>query len=530
MPRSRKLKSGGRPGWILSLAGLTLLTFPAGGEFLGLAAAQIAPPEQQVRTERLPDQEPVTTQHQILVDGETLSYSATTGYLPLHDGDGTHLANIHFTYYRKDGEDDPARRPITFMFNGGPGAASVWLHLGLGPRRVVMRDPGATTRFQEDDPHPPPFTLVDNEYTWLDETDLVFVDPVNTGYSRPAVGQDPARFLGYTQDIEYLSEWVRLFVTQYERWASPKFLAGESYGTTRVSGMANYLQTRGMHLNGVILVSAVLNFQTIRPQVGNDLPAILFLPSFAATAWYHGRLNPDLQGLELTEFLERVEAFALNQYTRALMHGDMLPAAEIRAVAEEVARFTGLSVDFVEQANLRLTTQSVTKELRRDDRRTLGRLDSRFVGIDRSSEGQGYEWDPSYDGAIMGPFTGTVNDYFRRELGLENTLPYWIRGFASPWDYSNVENRFLNVAEDLRRAMSMNPYLHVLVQSGYYDLATPYFAMDYTVATMQLDESVRSNIRTEYYESGHMMYIHMPDLIKMKDDAVRFYRDALGVR
>ncbi len=504
-----------------------ILSAVAAGPLVAQEAGSATGPD-DTRAERLPDQTPVTTSHSIQVDGETLAYTATTGYLPLLDDGGTHLANIHFTYYRKDGVDDPADRPLTFMFNGGPGAASVWLHLGLGPRRVVMRDPGTDTRFQVDDPHPPPFELVDNEYTWLDETDLVFVDPVNTGYSRPAPGQDPAQFLGYTQDVEYLSEWIRLFVTEYERWASPKFLAGESYGTTRVSGMSDYLQTRGMHLNGIILVSAVLNFQTLRPAVGNDLPHILFAPSFAATAWYHDRLEPGLQGMELAAFLAEVEEFVLNDYTRALMHGDMLPEDEIREVAGQLARYTGLSTEFVEQANLRLTTQLFAKELRRDERRTVGRLDGRFVGVDRDAVGQGYEFDASYDGAIMGPFTATVNDYFRRELGLENNLEYYIRGQASPWDYSNVENRYLNVAEDLRRAMSVNPYLHVLVQSGYYDLATPYFAMDYTVANMQLDSSVRENIRFEYYEAGHMMYIHMPDLVKMKEDAVRFYGDALS--
>jgi carboxypeptidase C (cathepsin A) len=510
------------PWWAMAIGtALMLMISPMA------VTAQEAPAVEEVRAERLPEQAPVTTQHQIQVDGETLSYSATTGYLPLHDDVGLHLANIHFTYYQRDGVEDPADRPITFMFNGGPGAASVWLHLGLGPRRVLMRDPGVDTRFRTDDPHPPPFELVDNEYTWLDETDLVFVDPVNTGYSRAAVGQDVRDFLGYTQDVEYLSEWVRLFVSEYERWASPKFLAGESYGTTRVSGMANHLQTRGMHLNGVILVSAVLNFQTLRPAVGNDLPAILFLPSFAATAWYHDRLEPGLQSLELEDFLAEVEEFVLNDYTRALMHGDLLPEEERREVAARAARYTGLSTDFVEQANLRLTTQLFAKELRRDERRTVGRLDGRFVGLDRDAVGQGYEFDASYDGAIMGPFTGTVNDYFRRELELNNNLEYFIRGQAQPWDYSNVENRYLNVAEDLRRAMSVNPYLQVMVQSGYYDLATPYFAMDYTVANMQLDPSIRENIRIEYYESGHMMYIHMPDLVKMKEDAVRFYRDAL---
>lgn len=515
---TRRTLPGACPKWLgAGLLVLTAMTVPGDG-----AAAQ-----EDVRPERSPDQELAVTEGSVDVDGETLEYSTHTGYLPLHDDDGEHLANIHFTYYQKDTDDATEDRPITFMFNGGPGAASVWLHLGLGPRRVEMKDPGTGTRFSEEDPHSAPFDLVDNEETWLGETDLVFVDPVNTGYSRKAVGQDPERFFGYTQDIDYLSDWIRLFVTEFERWSSPRFLAGESYGTTRVSGLVNELQTDGMHMNGVILVSAVLNFQTLISQTGNDLPPVLFLPSFAATAWYHDQLDPDLQQRDLEDFLDEVEEFALNDYARALLHGDMLPESERAEVAEQVARYTGLSPDFVEQANLRLDTSRFTKELRRDERLTVGRLDSRFVGRDRDAAGEGYEYDPSYDGAIMGPFTETVNDYFRTELELENDLEYYIRGQVQPWSYSNVENQFLNVAEDLRRAMTMNPYLQVMVQSGYYDLATPYFAMDYTVANMQLEPDVRDNIRTEYYEAGHMMYIRDADLRKMREDAVRFYDAAL---
>jgi len=501
---------------------------------LGSGALVLASGQQeealQVRAERADDQELSVTSHQIRVNGQVLPYTATAGYLPLHDEHGRHLANVFFTAYTRDGVRDPADRPITFSFNGGPGAASVWLHLGLGPRRVQMADPGESTRFRRDDPLPPPFELVDNEYTWLEETDLVFVDPVSTGYSRAAVGQDPAQFHGYVQDVEYLSEFIRLFVSRSERWASPKFLVGESYGTTRVSGIADHLQQRhGMHLNGVMLVSAVLNFQTLRPHIGNDLPYLLFFPSFAATAWYHDRLDSELQAMPLEQFARRVENFVANEYSVALFKGDAMSSGERGRVVERMARYSGLSPEYIEQTNLRLTTGRFAKELRRDDRRTVGRLDSRFVGIDRDAAGEAYEFDPSYGGAIMGPFTATLNHYLRTELDYTNDLNYEIRAGARvrPWDYSNVQNQYLNVAEELRRAMSENPYLRLYVASGYYDLATPYYAMDYTLAQMQLDESLRNNVEVHYYQAGHMMYIHEPDLVKMKDDISGYFRRAL---
>ncbi len=484
-------------------------------------------PTGPVRAERSPDQALSVTKHHVMVNGRRLDYTATTGYLVLRDEDGAHRANVFFTAYMRDGVDDPANRPLTFAFNGGPGAASIWLHMGgLGPKRVRVADPGPHTRFDPADPQRPPFEIVPNEHTWLEFTDLVFIDPVNTGYSRAAPGVPPEEFFGYTADIEYLGETIRQLTTRFERWGSPKFLAGESYGTTRVSGLSNHLQElHGMHLNGIILISAVLNFQTIRFAIGNDLPYMMILPTFTATAWYHGKLPADLQE-DLERALAEAEEFALGDYARALLLGDKMPDDERARVIARYARLTGLSPEVIDASNLRISTARFTKELRRSERRTVGRLDSRFVGIDREAEGDRVEYDPSYSGAIMGPFTAMFNDYVRRELGYENSLSYEVRGRVRPWPLA--QDQYLNVAEDLRQAMSINPYLHLFVGAGYYDLATPYFGMEYTLATMQLDRSQRSRVQMEYYPAGHMYYIHEPSLVKSKEDMRRFFQTALA--
>jgi carboxypeptidase C (cathepsin A) len=461
------------------------------------------------------------TTHQVRIGGQNISYTATTGYMRMEDEEGNHKADIFFIAYTRNGVSDMTKRPVTFSFNGGPGSSSVWLHLGaLGPKRVEMSDKGEMLQ--------PPFRLVDNEYSWLDETDLVFIDPVMTGYSRPAPGEDPRQFHGYVEDIESVGEFIRLYTTRYQRWASPKFIVGESYGTTRAAGLSDWLQNRhGMYINGLMLVSSIMNFQTARFDPGNNLPYILFLPTYTATAWYHNRLEPDLQQ-NLWKTLNEAETFAVTDYTLALMRGDELSQAERRRIVNQLSRYTGLSTDYIESTDLRIQIQRFTKELLRSEGRTVGRLDSRFKGIDRDNAGERYEYDPSYNGAIYGPYTATLNHYVRTELKYENDLPYEIlTGRVRPWNYNNVQNRYLNVAEDLRSAMSRNPYLKVWVASGYYDLATPYFATDYTIRQMGLDPSLRSNINVTYYESGHMMYIHMPSLRQFRQDFVTFMRRSL---
>ena len=460
-----------------------------------------------------------TTQHLVEIDGKRVAYTATAGTLVLRDEDGAAKASIFYIAYTRDGVSDRARRPLTFSFNGGPGSSSVWLHLGLyGPRRVLMDDEGRAL--------PPPYRLVDNEYSLLDVSDFVFIDPVTTGYSRAAPGEDDGAFHGVEADIEAVGEFIRLYCTRNGRWSSPKFLAGESYGTTRAAGLVGHLQSRhGMYFNGVMLVSSILNFATARFDVGNDLPYVLFLPTYTATAWYHKKLDAGLQA-DLGAALEQAETFALDTYAAALMRGDRLDAATRERVADQLARLTGLSPAFVRSANLRVRIDRFVKELQRDRKRTTGRLDSRFSGWDRDSAGEGYEFDPSY-AAIQGPFTGTLNDYVREELKFESDIAYEIlSGRVWPWSF-DAENRYLNVAETLRSAMTQNPALQVYVASGYYDLATPYFATDYTFDHLGLPEDLRGNVRIGYYESGHMMYIHKPSLVQCREEMKAFIEDAV---
>src|SRR5574341_433807 len=480
-----------------------------------------------------PKDQIVETHHPLTIGGQEIKYTVTAGTIVLKEeaekkgekageADGEKpKASVFFIAYTRDDVEDKTRRPLTFSFNGGPGSSSVWLHLGvLGPRRVLMDEIGNLT--------PPPYRLVDNEHSLLDLTDLVFIDPVSTGFSRPVVGEKAREFHGFKKDIESVGDFIRLYATRYQRWTSPKFLIGESYGTTRASGLSGYLQDRhGMYLNGIMLVSAILDFQTAYFHAGNDLPYVLYLPTYAATAWYHGRLAPELQK-DLRATLGEVEAFALNEYTLALAKGAALSAEERARIVEKLARYTGLSADYVERTDLRIEIMRFNKELLRSERRTVGRLDSRFKGIDRDSAGEAHEYDPSLTN-VMGPYTATFNDYVRGELKFESDLPYEILNpRVWPWSYADFENQYVNVAETLRKAMTINPYLKVYVANGYYDLATPYFATEYTFNRLGLDASLQQNFSMGYYEAGHMMYIHMPSLAKLKQDLASFLRGAVA--
>ena len=474
---------------------------------------------------------PVVTHHEVTIGGKAIKYTATAGYLELPDYDGKTKANVFVISYVRDvpeGEKvDWGTRPITYAFNGGPGSSSVWLHLGaLGPRRVDFADPNEKPG---QPPLPkPPYRVVPNEFAWLDFTDLLFIDPVSTGYSRPVEGESPKQFHGLDEDIRAVGEVIRLWTTKNKRWESPKFLAGESYGTTRAAGLSGFLQgTYGMFLNGIVLISPVLNFQTIEFDTGNELPFWLHLPTYTATAWYHGQLDAALQR-DLRATLDEVEAFAEGEYQAALAKGDELPAAEADKIAEKLARYTGLSVEFVKRARLRIEDGPFYKELLRDQGRSVGRLDSRYKGIDRNDIGMNPEYDASY-AAIQGPFTAALNSYVRGELNYENDLPYEIlTGRVQPWSYASATNRYADVAGTLRRAMNSNPNLHVLVASGYYDVATPYFAGTYTITHLGLDASLRPNISQTFYECGHMMYIRHADLIKLREDVKGFVERALG--
>jgi carboxypeptidase C (cathepsin A) len=460
------------------------------------------------------------SKHSATINEKLVNYTVRAGNIVLKEENGKPKASFFFIAYTKDGITDVGTRSITFAFNGGPGSSSVWLHLGvLGPRRVAMADDGSAL--------PPPYKLTDNNYSILDVTDLVFIDPISTGYSRPVPGEEAQQYHGVQEDIESVGKFIRLWTTRYQRWASPKFLCGESYGTTRAAGLAGYLQQeQGMYLNGVILVSAVLDFATGEFVRGNDLPFITFLPTYTATAWYHKQLPPDLQA-NLSKTLHQVESFALNEYTLALMKGDALSATERMSVVDQLSRFTGLPKEYIEQTNLRIYDYRFTKELLRDQGIVVGRLDSRFKGYDYDSAGESGEADPSYS-AILGSFTATLNNYVRTDLKYESDLPYEILTNVYPWDYGRFKNQYVNVSEPLRTAMTQNPYLKVFVANGYYDLATPYFATKYTFDHLGLPSIYKSNVSMGYYESGHMMYINKPSLILFKADLSNFILSSTG--
>src|SRR6266700_1437130 len=407
--------------------------------------------DEKSKDEKKPEEKVVQTKHTIKISGQEIKYTATAGTILLKLEDGTPKASVFYVAYTKDNVSDTSKRPVTFTFNGGPGAASIWLHLGaLGPRRVEMGDAGSLL--------PPPYKLVDNEYSLLDLTDLVFIDPVSTGFSRAVPGEAPKQFHGIQEDIESVGDFIRLYATRSKRWTSPKFLAGESYGTTRAAGLSGYLQQRyGMYLNGIVLISAILNFETAEFDTGNDLPYILYLPTYTAIAWYHKKLPSDLQSGDVQKAVEESRKFAVGEYADALMAGDALPAARRAEIQQKLARLTGLSPDYIDRTNLRIEIQRFTKELLRSERRTVGRIDARFTGIDRDAAGEHPEFDPSI-AAIIGPYSGMLNDYARNDLKFDSDLPYEVlTGRVRPWNYAPYENRYVNVAETLRKAMTQNP-------------------------------------------------------------------------
>ncbi|HIP09799.1 MAG TPA: peptidase S10 [Rhodospirillales bacterium] len=485
------------------------------------------PEEGKGQPEDLPPEEPEDrlsiTQHSVTIDQQEIHYTVTAGTIVLKEeqekdsksGGEKAKASVFFVAYTLDNAGDTTKRPITFSFNGGPGSSSVWLHLGvLGPRCVETDQQGNLLQ--------PPYQLVENQYSVLDQTDLVFIDPISTGFSRVVQGEVAKQFHGFKKDIESIGDFIRLYTTRYQRWTSPKFLIGESYGTTRAAGLSGYLQERhGLYLNGIMLISSVLDFQTIRFMNGNDLPYILYLPSFTAAAWYHNLLDEGLQA-DLYQTLEEVEAFAVGEYTLALMKGVELPEDERQEITRKLAHYTGLPIDYIERTDLRINIIRFCKELLRDQGRTVGRFDSRFTGLDRDSAGERFEYDPSYTN-ILGPYTATLNDYLRSQLKFESDLAYEIlTDRVHPWNYDTHQNQYVNVTDTLRKAMTTNPYLKVFVASGYYDLATPYMATRYTFNHLGLDKSLQQNVSISYYEAGHMMYVHQQSLIQLKEDLASF--------
>lgn len=468
----------------------------------------------------IPDEPPVETQHTIALDDRTLAYTAAAGIIPLRDPEKDEItAGIFFTAYTLNEVADRSVRPLVFVFNGGPGSSSVWLHLGaLGPRRVRMQDEGWMPA--------PPFRLEDNAYTWLDWADLVFIDPVGTGYSRSADPEKAKEFWSVENDVKAVGEFIRLYLTRNKRWHSPLFLAGESYGTTRAAALAGYLFDQGIAFNGLVLISTVLNFQTLEFTHGNDLPYILFLPTYTATAWYHHKLPDALQSRPLAEVLAEVEAWAASEYTVALGKGDQLAADERAAVIERLAYYTGLEPRFIDHSDLRIADRYFFKELLRDRRRTVGRLDSRFVGIDRLGITEAPEFDPAM-AAIMAPYTAMLYQYHREVLRYESDVKYEIlsRSVGENWEWER--GKFPDTSEALRSALAKNPYMKVLIAMGYYDLATPHFATQYTLSHMGLEPSLRANITLTTYEAGHMFYLDVQSLARFKADVTAFAQAAL---
>ncbi len=460
--------------------------------------------------------EVVIREHSITLNGKELRYRTETGYAVLREEDNKEevkpKARIFYIAYTKLGTEDYSKRPLTFSFNGGPGSSSVWLHLGLlGPKRVIAEE--------DEQPAKPPYRLVDNEYSLLKSSDLVFIDPVSTGFSRSVEGEDPTEFHQFKKDLESVGDFIRLYTSRNSRWKSPKYLIGESYGTTRAAGLSGYLQNNlGFYLNGIMLISSVLNFQTIRFGTGNDEPHLLYLPTYAATARYHGKVKSE----SLSGLLKEVEEFCRNEYLGALFDGDDIDNELKESVLEKLNRFTSLSKTYLSRTHLRIDIHRFAKELLRDENRTVGRLDSRFKGIDRDGVDDMYSYDPSYP-VIQGAYTATFNDYIREELGFESDLDYKIlASLYQTWKFNEHNNQFVDVAETLRDSMSKNQNLRVFVGSGYYDMATPYFATNYTFNHMKLDESLRKNITMRFYEAGHMMYMHLPSLKQLSKDLDNF--------
>ena len=457
---------------------------------------------------------PVVTHHQITVGGKLLHYTATTGRMPIKDESGTIEAEMFYVAYTLDGSDAQSR-PLTFAFNGGPGSASVWLHMGaVGPRKVVMQPDGWMPAS--------PYRLEDNANTPLDRTDLVLVDAIGTGWSRPADIAKGKKFWSVKGDIASFGEFIRMYITRNERWASPLYLLGESYGTTRSAGLSGYLQDRGISFNGIILLSSILRFDTVETTFGNDEAYELTLPSYTMIAAYHKKLAPDLMQ-DLAKTRAEVEKWVVTDYADALRKGDTLTPQERSAIIDQISRYTGLSKADVDEANLRIDVRWFTHRLLADQKLRVGRLDGRYTGPDPQGYLETRFYDPS-SSASTPPFTSVFHEYIARELGYKTDMPYNVMSSEvnQNWDWGKGIEGMPETATDLRSAMVKDPYLKVLVMEGYYDLATPYFASTYTMNHMDLGAPYHNNISYATYEAGHMVYMKQTELQKMKRDVVNF--------
>ena len=456
-----------------------------------------------------PEEKSSVTKGSVRIGGQQINYTATAATYIIKADDGSPKATFFFVAYIKDDAPDKSKRPLSFIYNGGPGSASSYTHMGLGPKRIVLTDDGFGM--------PAPYSIIENGDSFLDVTDMIFVDAVSTGYSRPAPGENPAQFYGVEQDATYFADFIYQYLTRNERWASQKFLIGESYGTTRSAQLSYTLQRRHqIYLNGVVLLSAV-GFGSW----GADDRTIFFLPTLIVSAWYHKALPPDLQKLSVSELAQKARQFAHGEYAAALEKGDELPPAEYQKIVKDLSRFTGLSPKYIEQTNLRVSPQRWFKELLRDKRLTLGRIDARFTGMDADAAGERYEYDSSlasYDGSYVAMF----QDYVRRELKWNTEMYYTLSARVQPWDQGQPGLP----AESLRSAMTQQGHLKLLVLCGYYDVATPFNGIEHTVSHMNLEPSIRKNVSFAYYEAGHMMYIEKKSREKLHRDVASFINSA----
>nr|WP_279342512.1 peptidase S10 [Geotalea sp. SG265] len=478
------------------------------------AHQEASPTEASPKEMKSVEEKPVVSSHRITLGKKELAYTTTAGYLPVTGDSGETEARIFFIAYTLERKQPDIRRPLLFIFNGGPGSASVWLHLGIaGPKRVQMRPDGTMP--------PPPYRLADNEHTWLDQADLVFIDPVGTGYSRATKPDFAKKFTSVQGDIEGVGKFIRLYLGRYDRWDSPLFLVGESYGAFRAAGLANYLLEHGIALNGTILISAIMNMQTVSFDPGNDLPYALYLPSYAATAWYHKK--GAAPAAELDALLEEAETWAGSAYFTALAKGDDLPAKERTEVADRLARFTGLSPSFIDSLNLRIDSRTFVRELLRDRQQVTGTMDSRFTAANTDPSSP-HGFDPTV-ASIRPPYTSLFNDYIRKELGFRADQEYYILGGGiGKWDWE-AKNAYADTSSDLREAMTKNPHMKLFVAMGCFDLATPHFSTEYTLNHLGLTPELRKNLTTRRYRGGHMMYLDVAALSRLSSDVTAFIRN-----
>jgi carboxypeptidase C (cathepsin A) len=468
------------------------------------------------------------TKHTVKIDNKLINYTATAGTLLLKNEKDESIAVFGYTAYIKDAETDLTKRPLTFVYNGGPGSSSMWLHLGvIGPRRIVVNDPGLNG--------PPPYKLEDNNYSILDVSDIVLIDPVGTGLSRAVNKGKNADFWGVEGDIKSVSQFVKQYITDNERWNSPKFLLGESYGTFRSAGVVDYLlQNMGIAMNGVVLVSSVLDIRTLAFQPGDDLSYIVNLPTYAAVSWFHNKI-PN-KPADLNAFLKDVRIFASGEYAAALLKGDQLSATEREQILNKLVAYTGLSKDYLDKANLRVIQPQFSKELLRNEHEDVGRLDARYKGISQDLLGEYAFTDPA-DNSISPAFISTFMNYYTTELKVSkdktyNTSAYSLEGFKWDWKHQRSNGLFgdastPNTAVDLASAMSLNPKLKILVLNGLYDLATPFYGTEYTFDHLGLEKKLKNNITLKYYEAGHMMYIHNASAAAFKKDVSAFIQDGI---